>query len=166
MFPADFPNVQSTQILVSDLTSDAKYHYRVRVLTSTASNAVEIPRAISGTFTSSSEAGMNISIIPVVLSSVVSLTVGALVVALITCCYVRRRGKRTSQAQTLPEKPQELHHPVPLYAEVQQKKEGVLEMKENIAYGSRSVERGLVGMIEIKENIAYAPIHVVHQLHA
>jgi len=113
---------------------------------------------------SASCTGMNISVIPIVLSSVVSLTVGALVVALIACCYVRRRGKRTSQAQTLPEKPQELHHPVPLYAEVQQKKEGVLEMKENIAYGS--VERGLVGVIEIKENIAYAPVHVVHQLHA
>ena len=58
MFPADFPNVQSTQILVSGLKSDTKYNYRVRVLTSTASNAVDIPRAIGGTFTSSSEAGM------------------------------------------------------------------------------------------------------------
>lgn len=113
---------------------------------------------------SASCTGMNISVIPIVLSSVVFLTVGALVLAIITCCYVRRKGKSTSQAQTLPEKPQELHHPVPLYAEEQQKKEGVLEMKENIAYGS--VERGLVGVIEVKENIAYAPVHVVHQLHA
>ena len=113
---------------------------------------------------SASCTGMNISVIPIFLSSVVSLTVGALVVALITYCYVRRRGKRTSQAQTLPERPQELHHSVPLYAEVQQKKESVLEMKENIAYDS--VKRGLVGVIEIKENIAYAPVHVVHQLHA
>jgi len=107
---------------------------------------------------SASCAGMNISVIPIVLSSVVSLTVGALVVAIITYCYIRRRGK--SNAQTLPEKPQELYHPVPLYAEVQQKKEGVLEMKENIAYGS--VERGLVGVMEIKQNIAYGPVHVVH----
>ena len=109
---------------------------------------------------SASCTGMNSSVIPIVLSSVVSLTVGALVVALITYCYVRRRGESTSQAQTLPEKPQELHHPVPLYAEVQQKKEGVLEMKENVAYGS--VEQGLVGVMEIKENIAYGPVHVVH----
>ena len=109
---------------------------------------------------SASCTGMNISVIPIVLSSVVSLTVGALVVAIITYCYIRRRGKSTSQAQTLPEKPQELHHPVPLYAEVQQKKEGVLEMKENVAYGS--VEQGLVGVMEIKKNIAYGPVHVVH----
>lgn len=55
LFPADFPRVQTTQILITNLTPDTEYHYRVRVQTSAASNAVEIPRAVTGTFTSSSE---------------------------------------------------------------------------------------------------------------
>ena len=52
-FPADFPSVRTVQILITDLTINTEYSYRVRVLTSSASNAVEIPRAINGTFRSS-----------------------------------------------------------------------------------------------------------------
>ena len=55
MFPSEFPSVRTVHILISDLTFNTEYSYRVRVLTSNASNAVEIPRAVSGTFRSSPE---------------------------------------------------------------------------------------------------------------
>ena len=55
MFPADFPNVRTTQILITNLAPGTEYQYRVRVLTSIDSNAVEIPRAVNGIFTSDPE---------------------------------------------------------------------------------------------------------------
>lgn len=55
VFPADFPNIQATQLLITNLAPGTEYHYRVRVLTSNASNAMEIPRAVYGTFMSNPE---------------------------------------------------------------------------------------------------------------
>lgn len=55
VFPADFPNIQATQLLITNLVPGTEYLYCVRVLTSNASNAMEIPRAVYGTFMSNPE---------------------------------------------------------------------------------------------------------------
>ena len=55
MFPSEFPSVRTVHILITDLTFNTEYSYRIRVLTSNASDAVEIPRAVSGTFRSRPE---------------------------------------------------------------------------------------------------------------
>ena len=56
---ARFPNALTTQIRITNLDPDTDYHYRVRVWTSDASSAVEIPRAVEGDFTSGSELGIS-----------------------------------------------------------------------------------------------------------
>jgi len=51
MFPPDFPNVTTIEVLFTNLTQDTEYNYTVRVLTnSNYFTAVEIPRVVSGTF--------------------------------------------------------------------------------------------------------------------
>ena len=60
---ARFPNALTTQIRITNLDPDTDYHYRVRVLTSDASSALEIPRAVEGNFTSGSELGISCIII-------------------------------------------------------------------------------------------------------
>ena len=84
--------------------------------------------------------------ISVVLSSLVSFSVGALLAALITyCCCVRRRGKSSGQPHPSPsEGPQ----PAPVYDEVVA---GKLEVKENVAYGP-------VETLEMKQNPSYGPV--------
>ena len=84
--------------------------------------------------------------ISVVLSSLVSFSVGALLAALMTyCCCVRGRKKSSGQPHhSLSEAPQ----PAPLYDEVVADK---LEVKENIAYGP-------VDTLEMKQNPSYGPV--------
>jgi len=51
MFPPDFPNVTTIEVLFTNLTQDTEYNYTVRALTSSDYfTAVEIPRVVSGTF--------------------------------------------------------------------------------------------------------------------
>ena len=84
--------------------------------------------------------------ISVVVSSLVSFSVGALLAALITyCCCVRKRGKSSGQSQvSSSEGPQ----PAPVYDEVVA---GKLEVKQNVAYGP-------VETLELKQNPSYGPV--------
>ena len=51
MFPPDFPNDTTIDVLFTNLTQDTEYNYTVRVLTSSNYfTAVEIPHVVSGTF--------------------------------------------------------------------------------------------------------------------
>ena len=83
--------------------------------------------------------------ISVVVSSLVSFSVGALLAALITCCCVRRRGK--SSGQPHPSSSEGPQH-APLYDEVVA---GKLEVKQNVAYGP-------VETLEMKQNPSYGPV--------
>ena len=51
MFPPEFPNVTTIEVLFTNLTQDTEYNYTVRALTSSNYiTAVEIPCVVSGTF--------------------------------------------------------------------------------------------------------------------
>ena len=80
--------------------------------------------------------------ISVVLSSLVSFSVGALLAALLTYCCVRRRKKSSGQPHF---PPSDDTQPSPVYDEVVA---GKLEMKENVAYGP----------VEMKQNPSYGPV--------
>ena len=80
--------------------------------------------------------------VSVVLSSLVSFSVGALLAALITyCCVMRKRKSSWQPHLTSSEDTQ----PAPVYDEVVA---GKLEMKENVAYGP----------VEMKQNPSYGPV--------
>ena len=84
--------------------------------------------------------------ISVVLSSLVSFSVGALLATLlIYCCCVRRRKKSSWQPHLTSS---EDTQPTPVYDEVVA---GKLEVKENIAYGP-------VDKLEMKQNPSYGPV--------
>ena len=84
--------------------------------------------------------------ISVVLSSLVSFSVGVLLAALLTyCCCVRRRKKSSWRPHlTSLEDPQ----PAPVYDEVVA---GKLVLKENVAYGP-------VDKLEMTQNPSYGPV--------
>ena len=79
--------------------------------------------------------------ISVVLSSLVSFSVGAVLAALLTYCCVRRRKKSSDKPHLTSS---EGAQPAPVYDEVVA---GKLEMKENVAYGP----------VEMKQNPSYGP---------
>ena len=83
--------------------------------------------------------------ISVVLSSLVSFSVGALLAALITYCCMRSRGKSSWQPHLTSS---EDTQPAPVYDEVVA---GKLEVKENVAYGP-------VDTLEMKQNPSYGPV--------
>ena len=84
--------------------------------------------------------------ISVVLSSLVSFSVGVLLATFLAyCCCVRRRGKSSGQPHLTSS---EDLQPAPLYDEVVA---GKLEVKENVAYGP-------VDTLEMKQNPSYGPV--------
>ena len=86
--------------------------------------------------------------ISIILSSLVSFSVGAVLAALMTyCCCVRGRGRgKNSEQPHLP--PSEGPQPAPVYDEVGA---GKLKVKENVAYGP-------VDTLEMKQNPSYGPV--------
>ena len=84
--------------------------------------------------------------ISVVLSSLVSFSVGVLLAAFLTyCCCVRRRKKSSWRPHLTS---LEDTQPVPVYDEVVA---GKLELKENVAYGP-------VDKLEMTQNPSYGPV--------
>ena len=84
--------------------------------------------------------------ISIILSSLVSFSVGAMLAALMTyCCCVRGRGKSSEQPHLFSS---EGSQPAPVYDEVVA---GKLELKENVAYGP-------VDTLEMKQNPSYGPV--------
>jgi len=76
-FPANFPRNRTAQILITNLQYDTPYNYTIRVLSTNASNAVVIPRMVTGNFRTGRPP------VTVNIAAVVGGVVGGIVVAII-----------------------------------------------------------------------------------